>query len=90
VEKIHIGIIGVIAGACTTLSFIPQVVKIVRTRHARDISLYMYLILTAGVLLWLIYGILIGEFPVILANSVTLVLCLAVLVMKMRFSKGGK
>ena len=89
-EKIHIGIIGLIAGACTTLSFVPQVVKILKTRHVRDISLLMYIILTTGVSLWLVYGILIEEAPIILANGVTLALCTAVIVMKLRYGRGGK
>jgi MtN3 and saliva related transmembrane protein len=84
-EKLHIGIIGMIAGVCTTISFVPQVIKIIRTKHARDISLGMYVILAAGVFLWLIYGIFLKELPLILANGVTLVLCCAVIIMKLTF-----
>ena len=87
-EKIHIGIMGIIAGICTTISFIPQVIKILKTRKARDISLCMYIILATGVFLWLVYGIFLGEFPIILANSVTLILCFLVLIMKMIY--GGR
>ena len=89
-EKIHIGIIGIIAGTCTTISFVPQIIKIFRTRHARDISLAMYIVLTTGIFLWLVYGIFLGEFPIILANAVAFILCLSVIVMKLAYRKNVK
>ncbi len=89
-QRIHISTIGLIAGICTTISFIPQIVKIIRTKRARDLSLYMYIILTTGVFLWLIYGVLIREAPIILANSVTFVLCLFVLVAKFMYRGKGR
>ena len=82
-EKIHIGIIGIVAGACTTVSFVPQIIKIFRTKHVRDISLMMYTVLTIGIFLWLIYGIFLEEIPIILANGVAFVLCLSVIIMKL-------
>ncbi|MDD4013112.1 MAG: SemiSWEET transporter [Candidatus Omnitrophica bacterium] len=87
-EKEHIGIIGLIAGACTTVAFIPQLTKIIRTRHARDISLYMFLIMTTGILLWLVYGILIRELPIILANAFSLALCAYIILAKLRYDRG--
>jgi len=54
----YITIIGLIAGACTTISFLPQVFKIYRTRETRDLSLGMYIILSVGISLWVVYGIL--------------------------------
>jgi MtN3 and saliva related transmembrane protein len=87
-EKIHISTIGLIAGICTTISFVPQIIKIIKTKQVRDLSLCMYIILTTGVLLWLIYGVLIREAPIILANSATFILCLFVLVSK--FAYRGK
>ena len=84
-EKFHIGIIGMIAGACTTVSFVPQIIKIFRTKHVRDISLMMYVVLTTGIFLWLVYGLLIEEFPIILANGVAFVLCLSVIIMKLAY-----
>ncbi|MBD3426121.1 MAG: hypothetical protein GF409_02695 [Candidatus Omnitrophica bacterium] len=89
-DRLHISLIGFAAGICTTLSFVPQVVKILRTKRARDISLYMYIILTLGIFLWLVYGILIGEFPIVLANGITLCFCLMVLVSKAVYSRGDK
>jgi MtN3 and saliva related transmembrane protein len=77
--------IGGIAATLTTTSFIPQVWQVMRTRHTKDISLGMYAIFTSGVAMWLLYGLQIGSWPVILANSVTLLLAGTVLVMKIRF-----
>jgi len=77
--------IGSAAAALTTTSFIPQVWKVWRSRHTADISLGMYAMFTLGVVLWLGYGILIESWPVIAANSATLLLAGAVLVMKLKF-----
>ena len=60
--------IGFIAGTCTTLSLVPQVVKTVRTSETKDISLFMFIILAIGLLFWIFYGVLIKEMPIILAN----------------------
>jgi MtN3 and saliva related transmembrane protein len=77
--------IGSIAATLTTTAFIPQAWQVWRTRHTKDISLGMYAIFTTGVALWAIYGMMIGSWPVIIANCITLVLAGAVLVMKIRF-----
>jgi MtN3 and saliva related transmembrane protein len=77
-------VIGYSAGFLATAAFVPQVTKTFRERSARDISLGMYVLFCAGVGLWLIYGLLIGSWPVIVSNFVTLVLAGAVLVMKLR------
>lgn len=77
--------IGGIAAAFTTCSFIPQVWRVWRTKHTQDISLLMYTFFTAGVALWLAYGILLGAWPIIIANSITLLLAGTVLVLKLRF-----
>ncbi len=78
--------IGLLAGFCTTLAFVPQVVQVYRSRSAKDISLGMYSIFVCGVGLWLAYGLLIGSLPIIAANMVTLLLAGAVLVAKLRFA----
>lgn len=82
-ERAHIGLIGLIAGALTTVSFVPQIIKIAKTKHVKDLSLFMYLIMLTGIILWLVYGILIREMPVIAANTVTVLLCSYVIVMKL-------
>lgn len=77
--------VGSIGAVLTTLAFVPQVLRIWKTRSARDISLPMYVTFTGGVLFWLAYGVLLGSWPIIGANIVTLILALAVIVMKLKF-----
>lgn len=77
--------LGLVAGTLTTAAFVPQVLKTWRTRSAGDISFGMFAIFSAGVLLWMIYGLMIESAPVVLANGITLVLALAMLVFKLRF-----
>ena len=76
--------IGVLAGICTTGSLLPQLIKTIRTRNAKDISLLMYVFLTIGVLLWVIYGFRLKEFPIIIANGTSLILTVSVLVLKIK------
>ena len=77
-------LIGLIAAICTTASFLPQVVKILISKRTNDVSLLMYSILTTGLFLWLVYGLLINDVPLILANSISLTLSLSVLLLKIR------
>ncbi|MDK2124305.1 SemiSWEET transporter [Parachitinimonas caeni] len=77
--------IGMLAGFLTTFAFVPQVIRVYRTRSTHDISLPMYSIFVTGVGLWLYYGWLIGSRPIVLFNAITFVLAGAVLVMKLRF-----
>ena len=77
--------LGLAAGTLTTLAFIPQVLRVWRTRSARDISLPTFAALTAGTVLWLAYGILIADGPLMAANGVTLGLVAAVLWGKITF-----
>ena len=75
-------VLGMVAGTLTTVAFVPQVLKTWRSKSAKDVSYSMFLIFTAGVLCWLFYGIVINAAPIIIANSVTLVLAFTMLVMK--------
>lgn len=75
-------LLGLTAATLTTIAFIPQVIKTWKTKSADDLSLGMYSIFCTGALLWLIYGILIGDIPVIAANTVTLILALTILFFK--------
>mgnify|MGYP006418449359 CR=1 FL=1 len=81
----YIMIVGSIAAACTTLSFLPQAIKVIKTKHTKDLSLEMYSVFVFGVLMWLIYGILLGEIPIIIANVVTLVLASVILGFKIKY-----
>lgn len=76
---------GYLAATLTTISFIPQVLQVWRTKHTKDISLGMYSIFTAGIAVWLVYGILLGSLPIIIANCITIVLAGSVLAMKLRY-----
>lgn len=83
-------IIGLMAATCTTMAFLPQVFKIWRTRSVEDLSLGTFSIFSTGVALWLAYGILIEDIPVIIANLVTLVLQSIILVQLLRYrSRSG-
>jgi len=79
-----IEILGLVAATCTTVAFIPQVYKVWKEKSAKDISLLMYLVLTLGLTLWLIYGIKIYSIPVILANGITLLLVLFMVYLKLK------
>lgn len=78
-------ILGLLAGSLTTVSFLPQLVKAWRSRSTGDISLAMYGIISTGILLWLIYGLMIDSLPVILANAASLLIVLAILALKIRY-----
>jgi MtN3 and saliva related transmembrane protein len=76
--------VGYAAAILATLSFLPQVVKTIRSGQTKDISLTMYLLFCSGVALWLVYGILIHATPVIVANLATLLLSGTILMMKIK------
>ena len=80
-------LIGTLAGTFTTVAFVPQVVRIWRTRHAEDISTSMFVIFIAGVALWLLYGLRLHARPIIIANSITLALSLTILTLKFYFRR---
>jgi MtN3 and saliva related transmembrane protein len=75
--------IGTLAATLTTLSFVPQALLTLRTRQVQGISLGMYGLFTAGVALWVVYGVTLGEWPIIVANLVTLALALTILATKL-------
>lgn len=77
--------IGYVAAVLTTSSFVPQALHTFRTRDVSGISLGMYSVFTAGISLWLVYGLVLGAWPIVLANVVTLGLAAAILAMKLRF-----
>jgi MtN3 and saliva related transmembrane protein len=76
-------LLGYAAACLTTTAFVPQVVHTVRTRDTRSISLGMYLLFCGGVALWALYGLVLSAWPIVLANGVTLLLALTVLVYKL-------
>jgi MtN3 and saliva related transmembrane protein len=78
----YVNIIGFTAGTLTTIAFVPQAIKIWKTKSAKDISLGMFVILCTGISLWVIYGILVKSLPLVVANATTLVFALSILVLK--------
>jgi len=76
--------VGLAAAFCTTVAFLPQVVKTWRTRSTKDISLVMFVVFTTGIFLWLVYGVLLRDVPLIVANGTTFVLSATILYFKLR------
>ena len=84
-DPLAIELIGSAAAVITTLCWVPQALKVIRTRETRSLSLVMYLMLALGVTLWLAYGLLIVSWPLIVANAITMVLVAVILGMKLRY-----
>ncbi len=78
-------ILGFLAGTLTTIAFVPQFLKAWKTKSTKDISLSMFLIFTIGVALWLIYGIMKVDYPIIAANAITVTLASMILAMKIKY-----
>lgn len=76
--------LGYLAAFCTTIAFIPQAVKVYKTKHTKDISLGMFTLLIAGFILWLWYGILLISYPIILANAITIIIAIYILITKVK------
>lgn len=77
--------LGLIAGTLTSIASVPQLVKTLRTRHARDISIWQPLLLAVGVALWLVYGVMIRDTPLVLANIVPLICNIMLTILKLRY-----
>jgi MtN3 and saliva related transmembrane protein len=75
-------ILGFTAAACTTISFFPQLIKIIQTKHTKDISLGMYSLITLGIFLWFTYGLYIKDMPIIIANGIAFIATGLILVYK--------
>lgn len=74
--------IGFTAALCTSISFLPQAIKVIKTKDTESLSLLMYVVFVFGVAMWLMYGLLLSDLPMILANSITLALASIILMMK--------
>jgi MtN3 and saliva related transmembrane protein len=81
--------VGFAAAFCTTAAFVPQLVRVVKLKSAREISLGTFVLFTVGVALWLMYGIYVRSKPVIVSNLVTFGLSLSILVMKLRYDRNA-
>ncbi len=80
-----IPLIGLVAGTITTISFVPQIIKTWKTKSAKDLSLGMFLIYCTGIVLWLIYGVIVNDVPLIIGNSLTLLLSSILLFFNLTF-----
>ena len=77
--------VSAIAATLTTAAFVPQALHIIRYKETKAISLVMYVAFAAGVAMWLLFGVLIGNWPIMISNAITLVLTLAIVAMKLRY-----
>jgi MtN3 and saliva related transmembrane protein len=77
-------LIGYIAAACTTFAFLPQLIRVIKTHNTKAISLIMYIVFTLGILFWLIYGIFLNDSPIIISNSLTMIFCITILIIKIK------
>ena len=84
------GVIGGVAGFLTSIAILPQIIKTWRTRHARDLSLWQQIIVMAGLVLWLAYGLMLGDLPLIVSNAFTLFCYALLLTMKIVFDRDDK
>jgi MtN3 and saliva related transmembrane protein len=84
-EAFAIKLLGFAAATCTTLAYAPQFVKVWRTRSTEDISLGMLLVMVLGLVLWLLYGLLSGDAPLVAANAITIMLAGGILLMKLKY-----
>jgi len=84
-DDLRVETLGIVAAILTTASFLPQAIKVIKTKETKDLSLSMYSMFFIGVVLWLTYGILIQNIPVIIANAVTFVLSGIILMMKIKY-----
>lgn len=85
-----IDIIGFIAATLTTLAFVPQAYQVYKTKKVEDLSLALFSMFSMGVFLWLIYGIMLVNVPIIVANIITLILALYILSMKILINREKK
>ncbi|MEH7503986.1 SemiSWEET transporter [Neobacillus drentensis] len=85
-----IPIFGYLAALLTTISFLPQAIKTIKEKNTEGISLVMYSLFTSGVLMWLVYGIFVKDTPIIIANSITLILAVTILALKIKYSSNAK
>ena len=78
-------VLGLVAGGLTTFAMLPQLIKILKTKSTKDISLLLFIMAFLGVILWLVYGFLINDIPVIVGNAISLLLVGSVLILKLKY-----
>jgi MtN3 and saliva related transmembrane protein len=78
-------LVSAVAATLTTAAFVPQALHIIRHKETRAISLFMYVSFATGVALWLVFGAMIGNWPIMVSNAITLMLALAIIAMKLKY-----
>lgn len=78
-------LVSAVAATLTTAAFVPQALHIIHHKETRAISLFMYISFAVGVALWLLFGVMIGNWPIIVSNAITLMLALAIIAMKLKY-----
>lgn len=86
-EKIIVEILGYISATLTTIAFLPQIIKTLKTKSAKDVSMGMFVLFTIGVFLWAVYGVLTNTYPVLIANVVIFCLSLTQIILKIKYDK---
>ena len=76
--------IGYTAAVCTTIAYVPQILKVIKTKKTNDISIAMFVLISSGVFLWLIYGIILVSIPIIIANAITFIFSSYIFIMKIK------
>ncbi len=84
-QTLLIDVVGVAAGLCSMTSFVPQIIKMLREKHAESVSLRMYVVTVTGFVLWISYGALQGSWPIWLSNAVNLALAATILALKLKY-----
>lgn len=87
--ELIINVVGVAAGVCSMVSFVPQIGKILKTKSAEGVSLKMFSVTVTAFVLWTIYGFLLGSWPIALSNAVCLCLSLAIVALRLKFGDGA-
>lgn len=77
-------ITGLFAAVCTTVAYMPQAIKTIKSKHTKDLSLGMYVVLNIGIIGWLFYGVMISDLPIIAANGVSIIFTGTILVLKLK------
>ena len=89
-EKVIIDFLGYIAATITTIAFLPQIIKTIKSKSAKDVSMGMFVLFTTGVFLWIVYGVLTKTYPVLIANAVIFCLALAQIILKIKYDRTVK
>jgi MtN3 and saliva related transmembrane protein len=80
-------LIGSVAAVLTTVAFLPQLLRVWKLKRADEISFATYVVFSVGMVIWLLYGVLVGSWPIILANAITLAIAISILALKVRWDR---